>query len=306
MKKIYFTLMMIFVISGFTNSQPVIWSQGFENSDTAHLPPGWANYNNSTADTIEPQWNWTVRNVGTNLPGLSTSLSVVHSGTKSCGVSWWTGVASGVADAWLVTQRLRNIPADGLLSFWITGGSPSYSDSVSIYVSTGDSTPAAFLSNPNNRNQNIFFPAGSVYGHFDQYFVDLAPYAGQNLFIGFRYNMNTSVDGYYVQLDDVDFQGTVGISQQGTNIPSKFALNQNYPNPFNPTTKINFDLAKGTNVKLTVFNSLGQRVLSLFDGYKPAGSYQAEFNGSSLSSGTYYYRLETDQFTETKKMQLVK
>ncbi|HAY34844.1 MAG TPA: hypothetical protein DCY06_12000 [Bacteroidetes bacterium] len=89
-------------------------------------------------------------------------------------------------------------------------------------------------------------------------------------------------------------------------IPEKFSLNQNYPNPFNPNTKISFDLARSSNVNLTVFNSVGQKVMSLFEGYKPAGSYIATFDGSSLASGTYYYRLETDFFTETKKMQLIK
>lgn len=306
MKKIYFTLLMIFVVTGLSKSQPVIWTQGFETSDSINLPTGWAKYNNSPADTIEPEWNWTVRTVGSSLPGLSTSLSVVHSGTKSCGVSWWTGVSSGISDAWLVTQKIKNVPGDGVLSFWLTGGSSSFSDSCAVWVSTGDSTPSGFLANASNFNQTIFFPVGSVYGQFNQYFVDLTPYAGQNVFIGFRYNMNMAVNGYYVQLDDVELQGTVGITQNGTTIPSKFGLSQNYPNPFNPTTKINFDLSKASNVKLTVFNSLGQMVMNIFDGFKPAGSYQAEFNGSSLSSGTYYYRIETDHFTETKKMQLVK
>jgi hypothetical protein len=270
------------------------------------LPAGWKNYNNSQLDTIEPQWNWTVRTVGSSLPGLSTSLSVVHSGSKSVGVSWYTGVASGISDAWLVTQRIRNVPGDALFSFWATGGSPSYSDSVSIWISTGDSTPAAFLSSQGARNQNILFPIGSVYGLYEQYYVDLAPYAGQNIFIGFRYNMNTAVNGYYVQVDDVELTGTVGITPIGTLIPEQFALKQNYPNPFNPSTKINFDLAKSTNVKITIFNSLGQIVMNVFDGFKPAGSYQAEFNGNTLSSGTYYYKLETEFFTETKKMQLIK
>ncbi|MBK6879085.1 MAG: T9SS type A sorting domain-containing protein [Ignavibacteria bacterium] len=71
-------------------------------------------------------------------------------------------------------------------------------------------------------------------------------------------------------------------------------------------TKIKFDLAKPTNVKLFVFNNLGQEVMNLFSGYKSAGSYIADFNASGLSSGTYFYRLETDFFTETKKMQVVK
>lgn len=305
MKKIYIVLCLVLLSMNFSKAQSVIWSQGFEGYDSLSLPTGWSVYNNST-NPIEPEENWTIRPVGTNLPGLATSTSVVHSGSYSIGVSWVTGSPSNIADAWLVTRRLINVPSDAYLSFWITGGSPSYSDSVSIWITTGDSTPASFLSNQGIEFQNINFAIGSTYGQFDQYFIDLSNYAGQNIYVGFRYNMDVTTQGYYVQLDDVDYGGTVGITQQGTNIPDKFSLNQNYPNPFNPTTKINFDLAKSTNVKLTVFNSLGQKVLSLFEGYKPAGSYQADFNGSNLSSGTYYYKLETDYYTETKKMQLIK
>ncbi len=306
MKKIFFILFCILIVTGFSKAQSTIWTEGFETSDSATLPSGWANYNNLfPTDTIDATWNWTVRSEGYGLPGLSTSLAVVHSGTKSIGVSWYSG-PTGVSDAWLVTKKITNVPGDGLFNFWITGGSSSFGDSCQIWVTSGDSTPSGFLANPANFIQNIYFPAGSTYGNFVQYYVDLAPYAGQNIFIGFRYNTNTDPNGYFVQLDDVTLEGTVGISQLGSNVPDKFSLGQNYPNPFNPTTKINFDLAKSSNVKLTVFNSLGQKVLDLFNGFKPAGSYVADFNGNSLSSGTYFYRLETESFTQTKRMQLIK
>jgi Secretion system C-terminal sorting domain len=306
MKKFYFILFFIFAIAGISKAQGLIWTEGFENSDTANLPAGWANYNNLfPQDTIDPTWNWTVRVEGASLPGLQTSLAVVHSGTKSVGVSWYSGPVD-VSDAWLVTKKISNCPSDGLFNFWITGGSTNYGDSVQIWISPGDSTPSGFLADPNNYIQNIWFPAGSVYGNYTQFYIDLSPYSGQNIFIGFRYHTNTNPDGYFVQLDDVTLEGTVGISQLGTNVPDKFSLSQNYPNPFNPTTKINFDLAKSSNVKLTVFNSLGQMVKNIFEGYKPAGTYTADFNAGSLSSGTYYYRLETDFYTETKKMLLVK
>ncbi|MBL8005969.1 MAG: T9SS type A sorting domain-containing protein [Ignavibacteria bacterium] len=308
MKQIYLTFLILLLMAGFTKAQPVVWSEGFETSDSLNLPSGWSIYYNSPpTDTLDPFWNWTVRTVGSSLPGLQTSLAVVHSGTKSIGVSWYAGqTTTGISDAWLVTKKIRNVPADGLFSFWVTGGSTSYSDSVSIWISTGDSTPASFLSNPNNENQNILFPIGSTYGLYEQYFVDLSSYAGQNVYIGFRYNMNTAINGYFVQLDDVEFQGTVSVNQIGSIVPDKFSLNQNYPNPFNPVTKITFDLPKNSNVKLTVFNSLGQKVTELFNGFKSAGKYEAVFDGGNLTSGTYFYRLETEYFTETKKMQLIK
>lgn len=310
MKKIYIILIFLFIAVGMSKAQPIIWSQGFESADSINLPPGWNIYNNATFP-IDPLTNWTVRTVGSSLPGLATSLCVVHTGSKSIGASWNASIdtntnSATISDVWLVAPRLMNVASDAYLSFWLTGGSSTFSDSVSVWITNGDGTPTSFTASPSNRFQNYFFAVGSVYGAYEQYFIDLADYAGQNIYVGFRYNMDCAINGYFVQLDDVDYAGTVGISQNGTSIPDKFALNQNYPNPFNPTTKINFDLAKATNVKLTVFNSLGQMVMNIFDGYQPAGSYQAEFNGNSLSSGTYYYRLETESFVETKKMQLIK
>lgn len=306
MKTLYIAVCLLFISVGITKSQAVIWTEGFETSDSANAPVGWSVWNNSPTDSLQPGWNWTVRPVGLNVPGLSTSLSVAHTGDKSIGVTWWTGQTSGICDAWLVTKKITNVPGDAYMSFWVTGGSNLYSDSVSAWVSTTDSMPSSFLSNPTGYVQNFFFPVGSTYGDFRQEFIDLTPYAGQDIYVGFRYNMDVAVNGYFVYIDDVEYAGTVGISQLGTNVPDKFTLSQNYPNPFNPTTNIKFDLAKKSNVKLTVFNSMGQVVMDLVNEEKSAGSYKVDFNASSLSSGTYFYRLETDYFTETKKMQLIK
>jgi len=85
-----------------------------------------------------------------------------------------------------------------------------------------------------------------------------------------------------------------------------FNLQQNYPNPFNPSTTINYSLAKEGNVKLTVFNSLGSKVATIVDGYKPAGNYSVQFNGSNLASGIYLYRLESGNYSAVKKFILMK
>jgi hypothetical protein len=108
-------------------------------------------------------------------------------------------------------------------------------------------------------------------------------------------------------LDDVMIGSpNVGVNPNGINLPDKFALEQNYPNPFNPTTNIKFSLPQATNVQLVIYNSMGQEVKSLVNGYKNAGSYSVDFNASSLSSGVYFYKLITSEFVETKKMTLVK
>jgi len=85
-----------------------------------------------------------------------------------------------------------------------------------------------------------------------------------------------------------------------------YGLSQNYPNPFNPSTTINYQLPIFSQVVLKVYDILGNEVATLVDEYKPAGSYEVEFNSSSLSSGLYFYELKTDPFSQTKKMILMK
>jgi len=97
-----------------------------------------------------------------------------------------------------------------------------------------------------------------------------------------------------------------GVTDPKTNVPVKFALDQNYPNPFNPTTQISFSIPRASNVKLTVYNMLGQEVSTLVNGYRTAGSYTVNFAGSKLASGVYLYSLKAGNFSDVKKMVLLK
>ncbi len=94
-------------------------------------------------------------------------------------------------------------------------------------------------------------------------------------------------------------------------LPSQYSLNQNYPNPFNPQTLISFDLPKAGQVRLAVYNLLGEKVRVLINEYLPAGQHQVVFDGrnsygEALASGVYFYRLSADRFKDTKKMLLLK
>jgi len=88
--------------------------------------------------------------------------------------------------------------------------------------------------------------------------------------------------------------------------PSSFELSQNYPNPFNPTTSIRYALGAESNVSLKVFNMLGQEVATLVNQNQPVGSYKVAFDASKLASGMYLYKLQAGNFSEVKKMMLVK
>ncbi len=92
----------------------------------------------------------------------------------------------------------------------------------------------------------------------------------------------------------------------GSEIPSDFTLRQNYPNPFNPTTQIEYSVPLPGHVSLKVYNTLGQEVATLFDGARPVGDYVANFDGSGLSGGIYFYRLQSDNVNITKKLVLLK
>lgn len=98
-----------------------------------------------------------------------------------------------------------------------------------------------------------------------------------------------------------------GVQQINSGIPQNFSLHQNYPNPFNPVTIIRFDISESSaNVKLAVFNSLGQQVSLPVNEALTAGSYEVAFDGSMLPSGVYYYRLESGDFIDMKKLVLMK
>jgi len=92
----------------------------------------------------------------------------------------------------------------------------------------------------------------------------------------------------------------------GSTIPENFSLEQNYPNPFNPATTIKYSLPQSNVVKLKVYDVNGRTISTLVNGFKPAGSYEVTFDASKISSGIYYYSIESGEFTKTMKMVLIK
>ena len=98
----------------------------------------------------------------------------------------------------------------------------------------------------------------------------------------------------------------IGIEPVSNEIPKEFKLYNNFPNPFNPATKIKFDISKNTKVSLIVYDILGREVSTIVQGDINAGRYEVTFDGTSLSSGIYFYKLVTSDFVDTKKMMLIK
>jgi hypothetical protein len=120
-------------------------------------------------------------------------------------------------------------------------------------------------------------------------------------------NGNTSGDDWnWATNRRIIIRSPSGVKNLSGEVPEGFSLNQNYPNPFNPSTKINFSLPRSTNVKLAVYDMSGREVEVLVNQNLQAGVYEADWHPVNLASGIYFYTLKTNDFTDTKKMILIK
>ena len=126
-------------------------------------------------------------------------------------------------------------------------------------------------------------------------------------------NYFTSKDtGYIVGRNGIILKTTdgggnfIGIEIIGNKIPTQFSLSQSYPNPFNPTTNIIYQIPKNSFVSLKVYDVLGKEVATLVNELLSPGTYEATFDATKYASGVYFYKLETSDFAETKRMMLIK
>jgi len=120
---------------------------------------------------------------------------------------------------------------------------------------------------------------------------------------------NVTAGKYSYRLKQIDNDGQFEYSKTievDLGAPKKFELSQNYPNPFNPITTIHFNLPEAGNVKLTLFNILGQELKTLVNEFKESGVHTINFDASDLNSGMYIYKIEAGTFVQTRKMTLVK
>jgi serine protease AprX len=153
---------------------------------------------------------------------------------------------------------------------------------------------------------------------WSQVTIPLDAYAGQNS-VKFRLHFTSdatgTADGWYVDDVQINFKPTL-VEEEQVSLPTEFSLEQNYPNPFNPVTTIRFKV-KGERLKaptptsLKIYNILGQLVRTIVDEPKSAGEYEVVWDGKNergeeMASGIYFYRLKAGDFTETRKMLLLK
>jgi hypothetical protein len=111
--------------------------------------------------------------------------------------------------------------------------------------------------------------------------------------------------GYNVKIT-YKLTNVTGISTNKSNVPTSFSLEQNYPNPFNPTTTISFSLPSKSFVSLKVFDITGREVATIVSEEMSSGTYSRLWNAANVSSGIYFYRIQTGSYTQTKKLVLLK
>ncbi len=159
------------------------------------------------------------------------------------------------------------------------------------------------------------YKALDIDGKYEKINSELIPGAGNsNAPHDYTYIDSTVTAGltYYYKIKQIDFDGTyewygpISATMEEDNIPSNYALFQNHPNPFNPVTTIRIAIPENTDVKLLVFNILGEKVKTLIDKNMEAGYHDIEFYAGDMSSGVYVYRLVAGKFCKERKMIFLK
>ena len=168
---------------------------------------------------------------------------------------------------------------------------------VFVYADWGGGINTGYITYDAGVHFTLLPTVSSTEGNFSVYF-----YNRNTLFFQQPY-------GFYKL--KVTTSSPIGIQPISTEIPKQFSMSQNYPNPFNPNTKIKFDIPANvkretSNVRLIIFDILGREVAKLVDQRLQPGSYSVDWDASNYPSGVYFYRIQTDNFTETKKMILLK
>jgi len=219
--------------------------------------------------------------------GLNSNFDYVTVKYSPDGTQKWVQRYDGPGNGY---EAAYSLAIDSLGNAYVTGsswGSGSFADYATIkYNTLGALEWVMRYSGPENQDEGFAIAvnnSGSVY------------------VTGWSRGTITNMDYCTIKYSQV-----VNINLITNEIPDKFALSQNYPNPFNPTTKIKFDIPKSSFTRLSIYDVLGREVSVLVNEDLKAGSYSIELNASNMPSGVYFYKLTAGDFSEVKKLVLVK
>ncbi len=211
---------------------------------------------------------------------------------------------SGSNDDWLITPRIQLTDAVAYLDFKARSYTTQYGpELLEVGISMGGTDPSDFTiisgDTPLELPQN-----------WDSYHYDLDAYSNELIRVGFRC---TSSQTFFAMIDAIMIMndGAALSEEEQVIIPETTALRGNYPNPFNPETTISFDVKENSTVTIDVYNIRGQRVNRIVEGDYNAGRHSivwdgSDDSGSQVSSGVYFYRMQSGSYAKTKKMILMK
>jgi len=283
-------------------------SWGPESFELVSFPPaGWSRFTavaniirweRITLGMLPPGWN----------PGFGLETTVPPGGGTAVAMATYDATGPLTNDIWLVTPKLYNVQTTDSLVFWLSKKA-AYVDHLDVKISkTVNNSASAFTISV----VALSFPAtnGDSAWVRKAYLLNQAGINnGDSIYIGFReWVTNNISDGGIVNIDLVQGIGSQvnGIGNISGLVTDRFSLAQNYPNPFNPSTTIYYNLPKSSNVKLTVYDVLGNEIVKLVDENKLAGTHKMDFNAGWLASGIYFYKLVAGDYTEVRKMSLIK
>ena len=209
---------------------------------------------------------------------------------SSSGVQQWVARYDGPGN--FNDDLATSIAVDVTGNVYVTGNSSvngtTANDYATIkYNSYGDSVWIKRYNGPGNTGDKAYSIAVDVLG---------------NVYV----TGSSTGSGTYTDYATIKYSQSTGIRQISSNIPEEFSLSQNYPNPFNPVTNLEFGISDLGFVSLKVYDILGKEIITLVNEKLSPGNYKVEFDGRGFTSGVYFYRLNIGEFTDTKRMILIK
>jgi len=219
--------------------------------------------------------------VGVHTHGGCSSSGGNNNGTSTFNSAFWLAVDEGAIPVELSSLKATVSESDIELS-WITATETNNSGFEIQRNKDGDFKTIDFVNGKGTTTET------NAYAYIDK---------------------SLSVGRFVYRLKQIDFDGSFSYSQTievEIVAPNAFGLEQNYPNPFNPSTTIMFSIPIETEVRLNVYNTLGQEVAEILNGRLKEGYHEMDFDAGTLTSGIYFYRLEADKFVDVKKMIIIK
>ena len=247
---------------------------------------------------------WTTNNV-TGYLELVTQSNDAHSGSSSAKMEMKIAMSSLMQPVLFAGPFLEGIPVTqrhSTLNFYYKYA-PTTS-TVYLTVVVGMYKSGTFIGSGvagTKNSASSYTKLTAQISYFDQSVPDKATI--YITLIDSFFNLQSA--GTIALLDDIYFDQPTDVKDQES-FNLSYSLSQNYPNPFNPSTKISWQLPSGCWQTLKVYDVLGNEIAVLVDEYKPAGSYETEWNIANLPSGVYIYQLRAGDFVQTKKMVLLR